>query len=170
MNFDQAFDFLIGNEGGYSNNPADPGGETNWGISKRSYPRLVDIKHLTKDEAKAIYLCDFWDRIPGISEAVKFQMFDAAVNHGSDNAVRMLQRAVGVTQDGEWGKVSAAAYIKLSEQQTLMRFIAARIEFMTSLKKWDEFGKGWTRRIANNLRIASANDDKPEFPTIQVQI
>jgi lysozyme family protein len=57
--FDSTFDRLIGNEGGYSNDPADPGGETNWGISKRSYPN-VDIKKLTKDGAKAIYLMDFW--------------------------------------------------------------------------------------------------------------
>ena len=61
MNFDQAFDRLISNEGGYVNNPADPGGETNWGISKRSYPD-VDIANLTREGAKAIYLRDFWQR------------------------------------------------------------------------------------------------------------
>ncbi|MFX6884101.1 glycosyl hydrolase 108 family protein, partial [Acinetobacter baumannii] len=61
MNFDQAFDRLIGNEGGYVNNPADPGGETQWGISKRAYPN-VNIRDLTREQAKAIYRRDVWQR------------------------------------------------------------------------------------------------------------
>ena len=58
-NFDRAFRFLIGEEGGYVNDPADPGGETKFGISKRAYPQL-DIKSLTLDQAKAIYRRDYW--------------------------------------------------------------------------------------------------------------
>ena len=61
-NFDRAFRFLIGEEGGYSADPHDPGGETKFGISKRAYPQL-DIKSLTLDQAKAIYRRDYWDRL-----------------------------------------------------------------------------------------------------------
>src|SRR5271169_2172410 len=110
MNFDQAFDRLLGNEGGYVNNPADPGGETNWGIAKRSYPS-VDIKNLTRDQAKAIYLRDFWLRgkMDQYDPAIAFQIFDIAVNSGIETGVRILQRAAGVADDGNIGPVTAAA-------------------------------------------------------------
>jgi lysozyme family protein len=70
--FDQAFTRLLGHEGGYVNNPADPGGETNWGISKRSYPQ-VDIKALTQQQAKWIYQRDFWDPLGDAHPAIKFR-------------------------------------------------------------------------------------------------
>ena len=89
MNFDTAFDRLMGNEGGYSNELNDPGGETKWGISKRSYPDL-DIKNLTREQAKAIYLRDFWIRgaMDQLPPAVAFQVFDFAVNSGIETAIR----------------------------------------------------------------------------------
>ena len=65
MTFEEAFSRLMGHEGGYSNDPLDPGGETNWGISKRSYPN-VDITNLTRAEAKVIYREDFWKVIGGL--------------------------------------------------------------------------------------------------------
>src|SRR5688500_3822527 len=107
MNFDTAFDRLIGHEGGYVNDPQDPGGETNWGISKRSYPN-VDIKALTRDGAKAIYLADFWNPLADADPAIKFQVFDFAVNGGLPVAIRKLQAAIGVADDGHWGPQSMA--------------------------------------------------------------
>jgi lysozyme family protein len=107
MSFDVAFDRLIGHEAGYVNDPNDPGGETKWGISKRSYP-LVDIKHLTREEAKLFYKRDFWDRMKGdtIPFPVMFQLFDFAVNSGIETAVRQFQKVVGVADDGHWGPIS----------------------------------------------------------------
>jgi len=156
MNFDQAFDRLIANEGGYVNLAADPGGETKFGISKRSYPD-VDIKNLTRDQAKAIYLKDFWlagsmDQLPG---ALAFQCFDTAVNHGIRAALKMLQRAAGVKDDGVIGPVSLAAINATSITDMLMRFIAFRIKFWTSLPTWPSFGRGWANRAADNLLFAA---------------
>ena len=95
LTFDQAFDRLIGHEGGYVNDSADPGGETKFGISKRSYPN-VDIKNLTREQAKTIYLRDFWQPLgEDAHPAVKFQAFDFAVNSGIQTAVRKLQAVVG---------------------------------------------------------------------------
>ena len=94
MNFDTAFERLIGNEGRYVNDPRDPGQETNFGISKRSYPN-VDIAKLTREGAKAIYLKDFW-LIIDADPAIKFQVFDFAVNSGVQTAIRKLQAAIGV--------------------------------------------------------------------------
>ncbi len=156
MTFDEAFDRLISHEGGYSNNPKDPGGETNWGISKRSYPQ-VDIKGLTREGARLIYRRDFWAKINGdrLHDGVAFQIFDFAVNSGIETAIRYLQRAVGVADDGWWGLESQKAADKMSETDTIMRLNAERLDFMTRLKNWPNASRGWSRRIAQNLRYGA---------------
>jgi lysozyme family protein len=154
MNFDMAFDRLLGNEGGYVNNPSDPGGETRWGIAKRSYP-TVDIANLSKDAAKAIYLRDFWNPLTGVPDVLKFQVFDFAVNSGMQTAVRKLQAAIGVADDGHWGPQSQAALLKLGPSNAIMLFLSQRLRFMTSLSTWQTFGKGWANRIAADLEYAA---------------
>lgn len=152
MTFDTAFDRLMVAEGGYINNPNDPGGETRWGISKRTYPHL-DIKNLTREHAKTIYYTDFWLRIHAdqLPAGVAFQTFDFAVNSGIYTAVRYLQRAIGVADDGHWGPVSTAAAAAMSESDVILRLNGERLEFMTKLKNWPNASWGWARRIADNL-------------------
>lgn len=153
VDFNVAFDRLMGNEGGYVWLQRDPGGETNWGISKRTYPNL-DIKKLTRDDAKTIYFRDFW--VPcgqSLDDGVMFQVFDAAVNHGMQTAIRLLQRAIGAADDGHWGPFSQSAYAKLTEAHAIMLFLAERINFMTKLNTFNTFGAGWSNRIATNLRL-----------------
>jgi lysozyme family protein len=157
MNFDQAFDRLISREGGYTNDTDDPGKETKFGISKRSYPD-VDIANLTLESAKAIYKRDFWDALGDIHPVIKFQVFDFAVNSGIQTAIRKLQLAIGAADDGHWGPRSAAALSTMDLNDVLMKFAAQRLLFMTSLSTWDKFGKGWARRIANNL-LSAAEDN-----------
>lgn len=154
MNFDEAFDALIDHEGGYVNDPNDPGGETKFGISKRSYPHL-DIRSLTLQDAKAIYLRDFWGRLQlqELPEPVRFQMFDAAVNHGPGNAARFLQRAVDVADDGYVGPVTIEATKLFTPYELLARFNGERLMFFTKLSTWKHHGKGWARRIAKNLLL-----------------
>lgn len=158
MNYDQAFDRIMGHEGGYVNDPHDPGGETKWGISKRSYPNL-DIRNLTREDAKQIYYRDFWAPFgTTLSPAVMFQAFDAAINHGAGNAIRMLQRAIGVADDGHWGPRSNAAFYAMENNDRLMLFLAERGEFMAKLSTFDRFGRGWVRRIFKNLRYAAEDN------------
>ena len=155
MNFDQAFEKLLGHEGGYVNNPADPGGETKYGISKRAYPTL-DIKNLTLDTAKTIYLVDYW-RASGCDAApdkIKFQIFDVAVNSGVGRAVQFVQSVVGATPDGIMGPKTLAALAAIDPPVFISHFNAERLEFMAHLPEWPSFGRGWARRIANNLREA----------------
>jgi lysozyme family protein len=158
MDFDTAFDRLLGHEGGYSNrNPKDdPGGETKWGISKRSYPHL-NIAALTREDAKLIYLQDFWRRInaDALYPSVAFQTFDFAVNSGIETAVRKLQTALGVADDGHWGPVTAAAAKRVSETDQLLLLNAERLDFMRKLKNWPANAAGWAARIAQNLRYAA---------------
>ncbi len=152
MNFDTAFERLIGSEGGYTSGEGDPGGETNWGISKRTYPNL-NILTLTRDAAKEIYRRDFWNRIHAdeLYDGVAFQAFDFAVNSGIGTAVRYLQRAIGVADDGYWGPVTRAAAAAASESDTIMRLNGLRLDFMTRLSNWPNASRGWSRRIAQNL-------------------
>lgn len=152
MTFDQAFERLIGHEGGYVADSRDPGGETKYGISKRSYPG-EDIAGMTLERAKAIYLRDFWgpagcDAVP---PAVRFDLFDMAVNSGVRTAVRTLQKVVGETEDGILGPRTLQAVQSMPATRLVARFNGARLEFMASLSTWPAFGRGWARRIASNL-------------------
>lgn len=160
MTFDQAFERLIGHEGGYVNHPADPGGETNWGITKRTAREngyTGSMRDMTREQAKAIYKSAYWNRAKAdqYDPAIGFQLFDAAVNHGIGNAIRFLQRAVGVADDGIVGKMTLAAIKAMSVTDVLARFNAERLEFYTKLSTWPSFGKGWVRRVAGNLRFGA---------------
>lgn len=152
MNFDQAFARVIGHEGGYVNNLRDPGGETKFGISKRAYP-AVDIANLTLEAAKEIYRRDYWARAmcDQLPPGVAFDLFDAAVNSGIGQAIRFLQRAAGVADDGQVGPLTLAAVRRHDPEVIQARMSGQRLEFMTKLSTWDTFGKGWARRIASNL-------------------
>jgi lysozyme family protein len=155
VTFDEAFEKLIGHEGGYVDHPNDPGGETKFGISKRSYPH-VDIKRLTLEEAKAIYKRDFWgpagcDAVPG---SVKFELFDTAVNSGVKTAIKLLQRACGAFVDGAIGPNTLLAANTMDPERLQARFNGHRLDFMNDLPTWPSFGRGWTQRIAENLMRA----------------
>lgn len=156
MNFDQAFDRLISNEGGYVDDPADPGGETNWGICKKSYPN-VDIKSLTRDGAKSLYLRDFWQagKMDQYDGAIGFQVFDIAVNSGIKEAIVLLQKAAGVDPDGVIGAASVAAIKAHGVPEMLLLINAERLNFWRHLPTWPQFGKEWAGRAVNNLRYAA---------------
>lgn len=151
--FDAAINRILAHEGGYVNHPKDPGGETNWGISKRSYPNL-DIKHLTRDQAIAIYKRDYWDRIQGdvLPHSLAFQVLDFAINSGVGTAIRKLQSAAGVPEDGVLGPLTLSAIKSFSDADLSQLLIAERLEFYTSLSTFPSFGRGWTRRLAKNIR------------------
>ena len=166
MNFDTAFERIIGHEGGYSDDPRDRGnwtsgkigiGElkgTKYGIAAHAYPYL-DIKNLTLQQAKDIYFRDYWEILGNAHSAIKFQMFDAAVNHGYGNAIRFLQRAVRVADDGQWGQISQSSLDLMDHNDVLLRFVAYRLRFWASLQKFDTYGRGWTNRGADNLLFAA---------------
>lgn len=157
VDFNTAFDRLLGHEGGLVDNPNDPGGLTRYGISKRSYPHL-DIRNLTRDDCKAIYLRDFWAPLGDAHPAIKFQAFDFAVNSGIQTSIRKPQAAVGVADDGHWGPVSEAALARMPLNDVLMRFAAQRLRFMASLSVWPTFSRGWASRIAGQLEYAAVDN------------
>lgn len=160
-NFDRAFDDLIGNEGGYSNNPADPGGETNWGVTKsvaRAAGYQGDMRAMTKSEAKNVYAAMYWlPAFDSFAYPLAFNVFDGAVNSGVQQSVKWLQRAVGVDDDGKLGPLTQMAAISADPMRAVMGYNAERLAFMTDLRTWHDFGRGWAKRIAKNLRKAARN-------------
>lgn len=156
INFDKAFETVIGHEGGYVNDPEDPGGETKYGITKRTYPHL-DIKNLTLEQAKAIYKKDFWDkaRVTEITRLYDLQMllFDIAVNHGVKDSAVFLQRALGVDDDGVIGPITLAAAKEANKRDLIARINGYRLlDYAVTLKNmFPRYGRGWTIRTAENL-------------------
>jgi lysozyme family protein len=127
--FDAAFQIVVGVEGGYNNDAADPGGETKYGISKRAYP-LVDIAALSLDEAKAIYLKDYWDALnlgtkPWSSALL---LFDAAVNQGQTFARNLPDDPIEIAT------------------KRALRY--------ASISTFPNYGRGWFRRLFTIFRQA----------------
>ena len=162
MSFVQAFRVVVGEEGGFTNNPADPGNwtggrcgagrcaGTKFGISAAAYP-AVDIEALTPAAAQAIYQRDYWDKVQGdaLPAPLALLVFDAAVNNGVGRAIRWLQMAAGVEADGVLGAATLAAVAgRAGDGAALMaEFQAQRLSFMAGLPTWRTFGLGWARRL-----------------------
>ena len=163
--FDRAFNKLIGFEGGYVFDSNDPGGETKFGISKRSFPG-VDIPHLNLERAKDIYWVHFWValRLGNMPETVASEVFEVAVNSGPRMAVMLLQRALnflgaGVSEDGRIGPQTASAVSELTKKNLPALLVAQNGEQYAYYKRviqgrirrgepepW-RFAAGWLRRV-----------------------
>ena len=154
VEFDEIIEVVLHHEGGYVNDPKDPGGETNFGIAKRSHPD-VDIANLTKEGAKEIYKEHYWDRnkVESLSEELRHIYFDMCVNQGRGRAVKILQKAANakgadLTVDGGLGPMTLRAILKSNLE--LDRVRAYRVKYYADLvtRKPDleKFYFGWFRR------------------------
>lgn len=157
MNFDQAFDRLMGHEGGYANHPSDPGGETMWGITQRvarANGYAGSMRDLPRTEAKRIARASYWNTVSAdaLPPELRFDVFDGAYHSGQKQSIRWLQRAVGVTDDGIIGPKTLMAVAAYNPWQTLCRYNGHRLYMLTELGTWQDFGRGFARRIADNLR------------------
>lgn len=182
MIYDVAFARVIGHEGKFQNDRNDRGnwttgvigsGElkgTNYGISAMSYPN-EDIRNLTLERAKELYYRDFWLRVSGgdLHDALVYQLFDSAINHGIGNAIRILQRAVGVLDDGDMGPMTHKAIIDRGTDDTLKLFNAKRIRFFTRLSTFKLYGAGWMNRVAQNLEYAADDYTAPWYEHVELR-
>lgn len=171
MGFIKVFERVISHEGGFQKDPNDRGNWTSgkcgqgtlkgtkYGISAMSYPTL-DIEGLTIGKAKEIYRRDWWDKLKldRFHDSLSFQIFDSAVNHGMSATIKMLQKMLGVVQDGIAGDVTIKALEKLDRDDAPILFIAERIEFYTKIHTFGAYGKGWMNRIAENLRYIAEDN------------
>lgn len=153
--FDLAIELVLRHEGGYVNNPRDPGGETKYGISKRSYPRL-DIKALTREQAVEIYHRDYWvdNRYCDlVSDGLAAKVLDIAVNVGAKRANKWLQESArdcgfNVTVDGVMGPRTVAAVNGCDTASVMVGFVARAYRHYRKLSfAKPEFADGWMRRL-----------------------
>lgn len=168
MNFDKAFELLIGHEGGFTQNPKDAGNwtggkvgvgmnkGTKYGIASNSYPNL-DIKNITLDHAKLIYKRDYWNKVKGdeLPQALAFHVFDMAVNGGVSRGIKLLQKTVGTIEDGIIGPKTLESLMAMDTNQAIQIYNANRLQFYTSLNDFSSFGRGWVNRVANNLKLGA---------------
>lgn len=145
---------VLANEGGFANNPADPGGATNMGIThgtlgawRNADVTVDDVRRLTVDEAKAIYSANYWtrNRCDQMAPGVDLAVLDFAVNSGG--AIREIQRKLGVTPDGAVGQLTLSAMKLFDPADLVGRICDLRLAYVQRLDAWATFGKGWTRRI-----------------------
>lgn len=145
-------------EGGYVNDPDDPGGETNYGITKRSYPD-TDIKNLTKDQAVAIYYADYWlkphiDRLP---DWLSGKVFDMGVNMGTFRAIQIMQKCCNyyltmpISTDGVIGTHTIAAVSKIADTSAFLGYYRDQlVDYYADLVQlhpvMQKYFRGWSRR------------------------
>ena len=171
--FTDAFAVVIGNEGGYNDDPNDSGNwssgqvgvgtldGTMYGVSApvaRENGYTGPMRDLPLSLAQSIAKAKYWDPVHGdeLPPSVATQIFDAAYNSGDHRAERWLQQAVGVRVDGDIGPQTLAAVAALDPDKIVMRFDAIRLRFMASLPIWPRYGAGWANRIADNLMRAAS--------------
>lgn len=154
MNFDTAFQLLLGHEGDFSDHKDDPGGKTRYGVTEavaREVGYRGDMRELPLDLAKRIYLERYWRpvRADDLPPGIRYAVFDAAVNSGPSQATLWLQRALAVQADGVIGPKTLAAAYAHPPERLLLAMLAQRLRFMASLPNWPAFSRGWARRIAD---------------------
>ena len=156
MKFEDAVKIVLMREGGYVNHPQDPGGETNFGITAavaRENGYTGPMKEIPLEKVKQIYKAKYWDRCKcdDLPAPARLAVFDAAVNSGVSASVKFLQAALGVTVDGLLGPATLEKASKVDGFALAVKCSTARITFLTNLPTFATFGKGWVRRVAENL-------------------
>ena len=155
-NFARALALVLKSEGGWSDNPADPGGATMKGVTLANFRRYVkanatkaDLRRISDPQVAAVYRCFYWDAVLGaeLPDGVDFAVFDFAVNSGPGRAAKYLQAAVGVAQDGRIGPATLAAVKARSAGVIIDALCDARLAFLQRLPTWKTFGRGWSDRV-----------------------
>jgi len=164
-NWDACFAMVLKHEGGYVNNPKDPGGMTNLGVTRTNWELYLDhdvteadMRALTPEMVKPFYKKNYWDRIRGdeLPSGVDYAAYDLAVNSGTGRAAKYLQQIAGVTADGVIGPRSMEAIKKCDAEDVVDEICNMRMDFLKGLGTFETFGKGWTIRV-NDVK-AKATD------------
>src|SRR5437773_852028 len=161
QNYNDCLNRLLKDEGGYTNDPRDPGGPTNFGITLTDYRKYIrtngsaeDVRKMSIEDAKKIYRSKYWDALKcdGLSSGVDYTVFDYGVNSGIGRSQRVLDKFRGVR----------------SPVELINKINDERLQFLQSLRTWPTFGKGWSRRVAgvraHSVQLAS----KPAVSTSEI--
>lgn len=159
-------------EGGYVDDPADPGGPTHYGITLATYRQHINprgtckaLRRMPLSVAERIYRETYWSAVRGddLPAGLDLMTFDFGVNSGPKRAVTLLQRALGVADDGKLGPVSLQAAQHAHPAQTIAAYADRRRAYLRSLKTYARFGRGWEYRVSLceewALRLADGRPD-----------
>ena len=154
--FKECLGLVLKSEGGYVNNPADPGGRTNLGVTQVVWEEFVghpvseaDMKALTPEKVAPMYEQKYWRPCYGevLPRGISFLVFSMAVNAGPGRSVKLFQQSIGCVPDGVIGPTTRGL-ISASDTPTLIaKFSETRREYYRSLKTFPIFGKGWLSRV-----------------------
>lgn len=161
--FAKALDIVLGHEGGYSDHKADRGGKTMYGITQLTFNMWLTkhnlptrpVRSLTKSEMQQIYRQEYWTKASCqyMTEKLAICHFDAAVNHGLGRAAKLLQKAVGVAEDGVIGQKTLDAVQSIPENIVIREYLNARDDFYHQIVARDPsqlaFLDGWMNRLEN---------------------
>jgi lysozyme family protein len=183
-NFREALKAVLVHEGGFANNPKDPGGATMKGVTQRVYDAYranlgrtkQSVALISTAEIEAIYRLQYWNAVKGddLPSGLDYCVFDFAVNSGPSRAATYLQDALGVIADGQIGLATIAAANVCDVPKVINRIMTARLAFMKRIKHpttkaslWTTFGKGWQARVDSVLKMSLALAAK-KWPAVRM--
>lgn len=168
-NFSRALELVLKHEGGFVNNPKDPGGATNKGVTIGTFRLYVnpkgtveDLKRITDAQVATVYERQYWNVVRGgdLPDGVDYAVFDFGVNSGPARGKKYLQACVGVEQDSVIGPATLAAVKAADPVKLIDDLCDRRLAFLKGLNTWETFGKGWANRVedvrSEAKRMASA--------------
>ena len=171
--YDKAISEVFEWEGGYTNDAADPGGPTNWGITIidarmywKSDATAADVRAMPKSVASEIYVKHYADPVKYdlLPAGVDYAVLDYGINSGISRAAKVLQRITGATVDGKIGLATVAAARAMDPADLVRRICDERLSFLQNLRTWPVFGKGWGRRVAGVKQTALGMVGKYPLP------
>ena len=156
-NFTEVLDKTLKEEGGFANNPSDPGGATMKGITLATYRSFVgrpdasveELKNIDPKVVETIYYKLYWEpmRCNDLPAGLDAAVFDFGVNAGTKRSIIVLQRVLGVADDGLIGPGTMKALDGLDVKEAIVKFSESRRDFYRGLKLFPTFGKGWLSRV-----------------------
>ncbi|RWD69589.1 glycosyl hydrolase 108 family protein [Mesorhizobium sp.] len=176
-NFARALSLVLKSEGGWSDNPADPGGATMKGVTLANFRRYVkadatkaELRRISDDQVAMVYRRFYWDAVAGalLPDGIDYAVFDFAVNSGPGRAAKYLQAVLGVVQDGRIGPATLAAAGAKPAGVVIDALCDARLAFLEKLPTWPSFGRGWSARVASVRRQALLISAAPLTTTVSV--
>jgi lysozyme family protein len=153
--FKECLDLVLKSEGDYVNNPADPGGMTNLGVTKRVWEEFTghesdekEMRSLTPEKVAPLYEQRYWRPCYGevLPRGLDLVVFSMGVNAGPGRSVKLLQSSIGCVPDGVIGPKTRGLICDSNTATLISKFSEARREYYKSLKNFPIFGRGWVNR------------------------